>query len=195
MTEKILSNVYWCLPAYHQFLQGKGSVEELYTAVKYLEALLPPEGYAVGEYSAADIAITPFLARARVTLSNDLGDYPQGEGPKVVETLTNKQGKYPRFAQYFDDLLARESFKATWDEVGCTAFSVSRAGTDLGIATGVCHRKVQSSLRKPQEPAVTRQNETVAIPVRVDNGEWRGHARIECTKPARTHRLGFRGLF
>ena len=85
----------------------------------------------MGEYSAADIAITPFLARARVTLSNDLGGYPQGEGPKVFEALTNKQGKYPRFAKYFDDLLARESFKATWDEVWCTAYSMSRAGTDL----------------------------------------------------------------
>ena len=133
-------NISICQNAFHhQFLQDKGPVDELYTAVKYLEALLPDEGYAVGEYSAADIAITPFLARARVTLSNDLGGYPQGEGPKVFEALTNKQGKYPRFAKYFDDLLARESFKATWDEVGCTAYSVSRAGTDLGIAAGVRH--------------------------------------------------------
>ena len=83
----------------------------------YLQGLLPASGYALGsEYSLADIAITPFLARARLSLSTDIGGYPEGEGAKVLKTITDKQGEYGRFAQYIDDLFARESFKATWDE-------------------------------------------------------------------------------
>ncbi|TBU28315.1 glutathione S-transferase C-terminal-like protein [Dichomitus squalens] len=116
------------VPGYHQYLQGKSSADDLYKVVESLESLLPSEGFAVGEYSLADIAITPFLARARVALSNDLGAYPQGEGPKVLEALTNKQGKFPRFAKYFEDLLARESFKATFDEAYLTERYKARFG-------------------------------------------------------------------
>lgn len=105
-------------PAWHNFLQGKGSVEEFYKAVEYIQALLPAEdGFAVGQYSVADIAITPFLARARVALINELGAYPEGEGKKVWEALSSGQGRFARFGKYLADLLNRESFKATFDEV------------------------------------------------------------------------------
>ncbi|PIL26864.1 transporter [Ganoderma sinense ZZ0214-1] len=104
-------------PAWHAYLQGKGSVDALYDAIAFLQALLPPgDGFAVGAYSVADIAITPFLARARVALLHDVGAYPEGEGKKVLETLTGGEGKFARFGKYFNDLLARESFKATFDE-------------------------------------------------------------------------------
>ncbi|KAI0674677.1 glutathione S-transferase [Trametes maxima] len=108
------------LPAWFQYSQGKASAEEYYKAVEHLQALLPAQGFAVGAYSIADVAITPFLARARVTLLNDLGGYPQGEGPKVLAELTSGNGRFARFGKYFDDLLARESFKATFDEAYIT---------------------------------------------------------------------------
>ncbi|KAI8971297.1 hypothetical protein BD414DRAFT_500867 [Trametes punicea] len=108
------------VPKWHSFLQGKTSVDDLYEAVEYLQGLLPEQGYAVGEYSLADIAITPFLARARVALLNDLGGYPAGEGPRVLEALTSGSGRFARFGKYFSDLLARESFKATFDEAYIT---------------------------------------------------------------------------
>ncbi len=104
-------------PAWFAYLQGKGTLDALYDAVGVLQGLLPATGYAVGAYSVADIAITPFLARARVALLNDLGAYPEGEGKKVIQTLTSGEGKFARFGKYFNDLLARESFKATFDEV------------------------------------------------------------------------------
>ncbi|KAI9061575.1 glutathione transferase omega class [Trametes sanguinea] len=104
------------VPAWQAYLQGKGPVEDFYKAVEYLQGLLPEQGYAIGEYSLADIALTPFLARARVALLNDFGGYPQGEGPKVIEALTPGSGRFARIGKYFNDLLARESFKATFDE-------------------------------------------------------------------------------
>ena len=102
-------------PAYYALQVKNGPVEDLYKALEYLQSLLPAEGFAVGEYSIADIAITPFLARARLTYLNDIGAWPVGEGPKIWKTITT--GRFARLAKYTDDLLARESFKATWDEV------------------------------------------------------------------------------
>ena len=62
------------------------SVEDLYAALEYLQSLLPAEsGFAIGEFSAADIAIAPFLARLKVALKNDIGAYKEGEGKKTWE--------------------------------------------------------------------------------------------------------------
>ncbi|KAI0360305.1 glutathione S-transferase C-terminal-like protein [Trametes cingulata] len=108
------------VPAWHAYSQGKSPAEDLYKAVEHLQALLPEQGYAIGQYSIADVAITPFLARARITLLNDLGGYPEGEGPQVLEALTSGSGRFARFGKYFTDLLARESFKATFDEAYIT---------------------------------------------------------------------------
>ncbi|KAI0654807.1 hypothetical protein C8Q70DRAFT_1023718 [Cubamyces menziesii] len=108
------------VPAWHAYSQGKSSAEEFYKAVEYLQSLLPTEGYAIGPYSAADIAISPFLGRARVTLLNDFGGYPAGEGPKVLEALSSGSGRFARFGKYLSDVLARDSFKATFDEAYIT---------------------------------------------------------------------------
>ena len=110
------------VPAWHAYSQGKSSAEEFYKAVEYLQSLLPAEGYAIGPYSAADIAISPFLGRARVTLLNDFGGYPAGEGPKVLEALSSGSGRFARFGKYLSDVLARDSFKATFDEVTYSAY-------------------------------------------------------------------------
>ena len=102
-------------PAYYALQVKNGPIEDLYKALEYLQSLLPAEGFAVGEYSIADIAITPFLARARLTYLNDIGAWPAGEGPKIWETITT--GRFARLAKYTGDLFTRESFKLTWDEV------------------------------------------------------------------------------
>jgi glutathione S-transferase len=81
-----------------------------------LQNLLPGEGYAVVEWSIADAAVTPFLARASVALKNDLGAFDEGKGIKVWETLQN-DAKYARFGKYFEDVTKRDSFKETFFEV------------------------------------------------------------------------------
>ena len=104
------------VPAWFAAQFRHGPVDDLYVALEYLQSLLPAEsGFAVGEFSAADIAIAPFLARMRITFLNDLGPYPVGEGPKIYAEITGS--RFARFTKYQEDLFARESFKATFDEV------------------------------------------------------------------------------
>lgn len=91
--------------------------EQLVQAYEAVQALLPPQGFAIGEFSAADIAIAPFLARIELNLANDLGGFPadQGEGPKILELL--RAPKLARLQQYFKDIQARPSFVTTFDKV------------------------------------------------------------------------------
>lgn len=85
-------------------------------AVETIQNLLPAEGYAVGEWSIADAAVTPFFARAEITLKNDLGKYEEGKGKAVWEALENDP-KYARFRKYFNDVKNRASFKETFHPV------------------------------------------------------------------------------
>lgn len=87
-------------------------------ALEEVQALLPSEGYAVGEYSTADIAITPFIARAFVALNNDIGGYPEGESKVVLSKLA--EPRFARFTKYWSDLRSRPNFTATFDEVCST---------------------------------------------------------------------------
>ena len=104
------------VPAWSGVQFRNAPVNDLYAALEYLQSLLPAEsGFVIGEFSAADIAIAPFLARMRITFLNDLGAYPEGEGPKIYAEITGS--RFARLAKYQEDLFARESFKATFDEV------------------------------------------------------------------------------
>ncbi len=118
--EGVASKVF---PAHLAVQMKNAPPDALYAALEYVQALLPAgEGFAVGAYSLADIAITPFLARAKLSFTHDVGPWAAGEGPKIWETLTT--GKIARLAKYMDDLFARESFKATWDEVRSLSSSI-----------------------------------------------------------------------
>ena len=89
----------------------------LVEAYEAIQALLPPQGFAVGEFSLADIAIAPFFARLELLLENDLGPWPagKGEGPKILALL--REPKFARINAYWEALKARPSFQATWDRV------------------------------------------------------------------------------
>ena len=93
---------------------------------KAFQALLPAEGYAVGEYTIADAAITPFFARANVALKNDIGAYDAGEGVRVYNILQS-DSKFARFRKYYEDVTARDSFKETFHEVNSVHHSTSSA--------------------------------------------------------------------
>ncbi|KAJ7106229.1 glutathione S-transferase [Mycena epipterygia] len=104
------------LPAYMGPLARGQSFEPFWDALQVLQDLLPADKtYAVGdEYTAADIAITPFLARLEVALKNDIGAYKEGEGKKAAEYFFAGE-RFKRFVKYFEAIKARESFKATFD--------------------------------------------------------------------------------
>lgn len=98
-------------------------------AVETIQELLPADGYAVGQWSIADGAVTPFFARAEVTLKNDIGKYEEGKGKAVWETLESDP-KYARFRKYFNDVKSRDSFKETFYPV-----RIFLATTDVKHAT------------------------------------------------------------
>lgn len=90
-------------------------------AIESIQKLLPEEGYAVGEWSIADAAVTPFFARAEVAFKNDLGQYEEGKGKATWVKLETDE-KYARFRKYFADLKSRESFKKTFHPVCHVSF-------------------------------------------------------------------------
>ena len=107
-------------------------------------------------------AISPFLARTRVALLNDLGAYPEGQGAKVWAEISGATGRFARFGQYVKDVLDRESFKATFDEVsaracGVVVFVSCSSERDAILGTGVRHGEVQGALWELAQPAVTRR--------------------------------------
>lgn len=104
-------------PAQMGVLVNGGDPEKLIQAAEALQAFLPSQGFVVGEFSFADIAIAPFFARLELNLSNDLGGYPEGQGygQKVLEAL--RAPGLTRFQQYWKEVLARPSVSSTFDKV------------------------------------------------------------------------------
>ncbi|OBZ77265.1 Pyrimidodiazepine synthase [Grifola frondosa] len=102
------------VPAWGAYFSRHGPVDDFLKAIETIQALLPESGFAIGPYSIADAALTPHLARLRVSLKNDLGTYAEGEGQKTLQILSSD--RFARFARYYKDLVARENFKATFDE-------------------------------------------------------------------------------
>ncbi|KAJ6454160.1 glutathione S-transferase [Mycena sanguinolenta] len=104
------------LPAYMGPVARGQSFEPFFAALLDLQALLPTDKtFAVSdEYTIADIAITPFLARMEVWLKNDIGAYKEGEGKKAAEFFFEGD-RFARLVRYFNAIKARDSFKATFD--------------------------------------------------------------------------------
>ena len=131
-------------PGWSSFVQKGESNEGLIAGLEALQNLLSPQGpYAIGsQFTLADVAILPFIARLRVLLKNDIGAYKEGEGLKTLEILTS-----PRFARlqaYKAALFARKSFQDTFDEVSITDFYSQLLLINLS-ATGICHRGIQTA--------------------------------------------------
>ena len=103
--------------AYRPAVTQGADPEAVLGAVEHIQQLLPEEGYAVGKWSIADAAITPFFARAEVLFKNDIGKYEEGKG-KALWAKLETDPKYARFRKYFADVKERDSFKETFYPVG-----------------------------------------------------------------------------
>ncbi|KAI0747172.1 thioredoxin-like protein [Daedaleopsis nitida] len=88
------------------------SNESLLAGLEAVQACLPEMGFAVGEWSIADVAAAPFLIRTMMFLERDIGKFPVGEGPKTLEEL--QKPKYARLAKYIQDISTRPSVQATF---------------------------------------------------------------------------------
>ncbi|OCH87036.1 hypothetical protein OBBRIDRAFT_837685 [Obba rivulosa] len=100
---------------YGYFLRGE-PVEAVFSALKELQAVLPPTGYVAGDFSIADAEVAPFLVRMSVMLESELllFDAKPGEGNAVMEILREQQ--FERLTRYTHDVMDRPSFKATFDK-------------------------------------------------------------------------------
>ncbi|PPQ92195.1 hypothetical protein CVT25_008969 [Psilocybe cyanescens] len=96
-------------------VSGTKDVEALFDGIDVIQGLLPVKGYAIGEWSIADAAITPFFARTEVSLKNDIGKFEAGKG-KAAWAKIETEPRFSRFRQYFSDLKNRDSYKETFDE-------------------------------------------------------------------------------
>jgi len=106
------------LPALYAYVRDGEDPNVLLDAIRAIQTLLPDPGdgqYAIGEeYTIADVAIAPFLARLEICLKHDLGSYAEGEGPKVYELLGGIE--FRKFVTYAYAIMDRDSFVATFDE-------------------------------------------------------------------------------
>lgn len=107
--------------AWRAFIARGEDPAAIFKAVEVIQGLLPAEGYAVGQWSIADAAVTPFFARAEVALTNDLGVYEEGKG-KATWAVLESDPKYARFKKYLHDLKSRDSFKKTFHPVSTPFF-------------------------------------------------------------------------
>ena len=103
------------LDGLREFFFLGGPVSGLLAGFEALQALLPPTGFAVGEWSTADIAAAPYLVRMLMLLEHEIGKYPVGEGKKTLGAL--REPKFARIMKYVEDAKAWPSFRDTWDEV------------------------------------------------------------------------------
>ncbi|KAG9311884.1 glutathione S-transferase C-terminal-like protein [Chiua virens] len=103
------------IPAFAKFVMRGEEYDDLLTAAEVIQNILPAAGkYAVGDqYTIADIAITPFVARLRVVAANELGKYLTGKGNEFLGVLGGE--KYAKFNTYVERLLERQSFRETFD--------------------------------------------------------------------------------
>ncbi|KAI0350034.1 thioredoxin-like protein [Trametes cingulata] len=97
------------------FLMHNEEAEKtLLDSLEAVQKRLPESGFAVGEWSIADMATGPFLARVDMLLKHDIGTFPAGEGLRVYEIVRGP--RFARLMKYFEDVKARPSFQSTWDE-------------------------------------------------------------------------------
>ena len=81
-----------------------------------LQALLPNEGYAVGEWSVADAALLPFLLWMPIIVKTEVGYWVKLNDVENVKTQWASP-RFTRLRKYYEESVARPSTKATWNEV------------------------------------------------------------------------------
>lgn len=116
-------------------------------ALDTLQSLLPAEGFAVGQWSIADAAVTPFFARAEVTFKNDIGKYEVGKG-KALWAIVESDPKYARFRKYLEDVKGRDSFKTTFHPVRDLVMCIDLPYLQRGILIGCGFQLILGVIRQ-----------------------------------------------
>jgi len=98
----------------------KGESEALEKELEKIQSLLPADAkFALGDdFTIADIAVAPLLARFDIMLKNELGVLGQANGKELIAIF--KGPKFARLWKYYEDIKSRDSFKKTFDEAATT---------------------------------------------------------------------------
>ncbi|KAI0671839.1 thioredoxin-like protein [Trametes maxima] len=86
--------------------------DALLAALEQLQGTLPPNGFAAGEWSIADAAVIPFLARLFLYLEVGMGKYGKEDDDRMRTALFSE--RFARLRRYHDDARQRPSFEKTW---------------------------------------------------------------------------------
>ncbi len=108
-------------PAFIGFTFQQAPKEGLYDAIEHIQSLLPPTGFAVGDWSIADAAFLPVYLRMLIALELNpaLSRLAPGAAAEVLATLRGSP-RFARIQKYFEDSMARPSVGKTWDPVRST---------------------------------------------------------------------------
>ena len=104
------------LVAFGGFFFKQAPKETLLDAVEHIQGLLPPTGFAVGDWSIADAALLPFYLRTLTLLEVNPPTLAPDNAAEVFATLTGSP-RFARIRKYLEDNMARPSAAKTWDPV------------------------------------------------------------------------------
>ncbi|KAI0325281.1 thioredoxin-like protein [Cubamyces sp. BRFM 1775] len=98
--------------AFIDVLLYRKPVDTLLQGLEKLQATLPPTGFAIGEWSMAEIGVVPFLARLFFYLEHDIGNCDEEGEKKMRDAFASK--RFTRLKQYVQEASERPSFKTSW---------------------------------------------------------------------------------
>ncbi len=131
------------VPAWTAATSDGASPDKILIAIEAIQDLLPPEGFAVGEWSLADAALAPLLARNEINLKNDWGAFDEGTGKKAWEKLSTDP-KFERIRKYYDTAKLRKSFRETFDEASVHQLGLNSQSQLSTFQPGTRCGKIQS---------------------------------------------------
>jgi len=101
------------VPPLFAFARKGESLETLEQELEKLQNLLPDNTkFAVSDdFTIADIAVAPFIARLEVWIDNEIGVFNTTKGKEFAATLDEK---FAKFMKYYNNIKARESMKKTF---------------------------------------------------------------------------------
>ncbi|OBZ77478.1 hypothetical protein A0H81_02702 [Grifola frondosa] len=130
-------------PSPEAFMLAESAAGPLPRRAEALQALLPPSGYAVGEWSIADAALTPVLKFAEMALENGIGTFTEDAGKQALETF--RSPKFARLQKYLEDVKARPSFEESYHEVSNICYCLNYMAVYRPNYEGDYHNCIQSN--------------------------------------------------
>ena len=104
------------LPAFAGFFYQQGPKEAIYDALERIQSLLPPTGFAAGDWSIADAAFVPIYRHLLLVLELNPPTLASGTAEEVLETV-QKSPRFARLRKYMEENLARPSTTKGWNKV------------------------------------------------------------------------------